>query len=124
MMLTFMYLGFIAIAIPFVSFFIIGMLLNAFGQSVLTVVMTSEVVGKSTMTSRGESLGIVNAIGSVATITAPILVGMLFEHHSTLPYILCSILSFVAFLIMRTYSFGKYKERLKPVVEHPEEIVI
>lgn len=124
LMLIFLSVGFISIAIPFVGFFILGMLLNAFGQAVLTVVMTSEVVGKSTNTTRGEALGVVNAIGSVATITAPILVGMLFQHHTTLPYILCSVLSFVAYLIMRTYSFGKYREPLKPVVEHPEEIVI
>jgi len=124
LMLGFFSIGFLLICIHSLPLFILGTILNAFGQSILTVVMTSEIVGEAHVSERGESLGVLNAISSSATIAAPILAGSLFQSHVLLPYIICSILSFIALLIMRGYKFSKNPQIVDATTVLPEEVVI
>jgi MFS transporter, DHA1 family, tetracycline resistance protein len=99
-MLGFFAFGFLSMTFPFIWFFILGMIFTAFGQSTLNVAMTSEIVGEASITERGESVGILSAIASAAMVLAPLISGSIFQIKPFLPYILCSILSVLALVIM------------------------
>lgn len=124
MMLCVFSIGFLVICIPFLPFFILGVICNAFGQSILTVVMTSEIVGESDNLERGEALGVLNSIGSLSTIIAPVLAGSLFQIKLFLPYISASVISLIAFFILKSYKFVAHKNPLEAAIELPEETVI
>ncbi|MEK7644533.1 MAG: MFS transporter [Patescibacteria group bacterium] len=107
--------GFFLMAIPKIGFFIIGNIITAFGQSILRVAITSEVVGEAETKARGQAMGVLMAIMSVAAIVAPLLAGILFEFKHFLPFIFSALLSLTAFSIVAGRKFTKIDKIIFPV---------
>ena len=70
--------------------FYVSLVLNAIGQSVLRVVVTSQVAGKADPKMKGETLGILSSIMAASMATAPLIAGMLFELKNVLPFLVAS----------------------------------
>lgn len=93
-------IGFFAMAIHNLIIFFAGMFLVFLSQSILRVVMSSGAAGIAGHQRRGEVLGIMSSILSLAMVIGPIVAGAVFTAHKSLPYILGGIAVFAAFLIM------------------------
>ena len=82
-----------------VSLFILALPFFATSQSVLRVVLTSQVAGKTDPLMKGEAIGILSSLMSACMIVGPILSGALFEMHDSLPYLVTSLVMAVSLLI-------------------------
>ncbi len=100
-------IGFACMAYPTLWFFIIGLVFAAFGQSVLRVAITSEVLGESDERSRGQATGVLSAIQNSASIVAPLIAGYLFEFKDTLPYMAAGIISIATIIYISNRKFAK-----------------
>lgn len=79
--------------------FILGLIGITFGQSILRVVITSQIVGNSPE-KRGEIFGATASIMSLAMIIGPFLAGTLFVSHEKLPFIFSGILALISLAIL------------------------
>ncbi len=102
-----MYYGLLVLGRAFAFFsigylwvFLVGLLLNAFSQSLLRIVITSEVAGMCEENVRGETLGVLTSLSSLCMTIAPLLAGFLFEMNIKIPFILASIICVFAFFIV------------------------
>ena len=89
---------------PSVYFLICGIVFHVFSHSLLRVVMTSRAAGIAGHLRRGEVLGIMSSVLSLAMIGGPLLAGSLFEIKPFLPFAACSLALASGFLIMKYYS--------------------
>ncbi|MFA5871919.1 MAG: MFS transporter [Parcubacteria group bacterium] len=92
--------GFLIMGIKFLFIFSIGMLIIAFGQSILRVVMTSQIVGNTRQDSRGEIIGITSSIQWLGMTIAPIIAGAIFTSQNNFPFILSGVYMLIAFVII------------------------
>jgi MFS family permease len=81
-------------------FFTAGILLNVFSQSLLRVVLTSRTAGMAGDHRRGEVLGVMSSVLSVATIGGPLFAGLLFSVKTFLPFVLSALVLVCGFLLM------------------------
>ena len=79
--------------------FLVGLVLVTFGQSVLRVVMTSQIVSANPQ-NRGELLGILSSIASLGMILAPLIAGLTFQYNISWPFYLAAFYAFIAFIIV------------------------
>jgi DHA1 family tetracycline resistance protein-like MFS transporter len=86
MMLCFLIVGLLLFVTKSIYLFAVSVLLNGTGQSVLRVVLTSQVAGAADPQSKGEKLGILSSFMSASMVVGPIIAGILFEIHDTFPY--------------------------------------
>jgi len=94
------------------SLFLVAVFVGAFSESVLRVVLTSRAVGLAGEEKRGETLGVLSSIISLAMILGPILSGFLFQIKSDLPFWASAFYGFLALLIMFFFfKRNKTKER-------------
>jgi len=94
------------------SLFLVAVFVGAFSESVLRVVLTSRAVGLAGEEKRGETLGVLSSIISLAMILGPILSGFLFQIKSDLPFWASAFYGFLALLIM-FFFFKRNKRRKK-----------
>jgi len=87
MMLWFLIVGLLLFVTKSIYLFALSVLLNGTGQSVLRVVLTSQVAGAADPQSKGEKLGILSSFTAASMVIGPIVAGILFEVHDTLPYV-------------------------------------
>ena len=71
--------------------FIVATLFIGTGQSVLRVVLTSQVAGAADPQSKGEKLGMLSSLMSMCMVIGPIISGPLFEINDTFPYYLAGV---------------------------------
>ncbi len=71
--------------------FIVATLFIGTGQSVLRVVLTSQVAGAANPQSKGEKLGMLSSLMSMCMVIGPIISGPLFEIDDTFPYYLAGV---------------------------------
>jgi len=93
--------AFLLMGIHNVYLFIFGMIINVFTQSVLRVVISSRVAGIAGHFRRGEALGVMSSVLSAAMITGPLVAGLVFEAHPSLPFIFGALSLGAAFLVMK-----------------------
>lgn len=96
--------------------FVLGLIFLAFGQGVLRVVMTSQTAGAAGNQSRGEILGALSAVASLAAVLGPLMGGWLFEAGYELPFFASAIMMFFSVAIV--YFF---KNRFKNI-QLPEDV--
>jgi MFS family permease len=100
-------------ALPFKTAFLFGLVVTAFGQSTMRVVMNSQIIGFSAKNQQGEMMGILASLMSLSMIVGPILGGAVYEISEKLPFILAGIILFITFIfILKTYKKIKPKEHL------------
>ena len=73
--------------------FYIAVVLLASAQSILRVVITSRVAGLAPPHMKGEVLGIMTSLIAASMVFAPVIAGLLFEVHISLPFFLGTILT-------------------------------
>jgi len=92
-------IGFLLLSTSILGIFIIGLIGTTFGQSILRVVLTSQIVGNS-LERKGETLGAMTAVMSLAMIIGPLVAGALFVSHVKWPFIISGILSLISLIIL------------------------
>lgn len=117
-MLIIFAVGFILLGSSVFWIFCIALLLTTFGQSILRVVITSQVVGKSPNTERGEVLGIMSSITSLSMMIGPFLAGILYGDNKTWPFYFGALCLLFAFLVL----YQKRKELKNSPL--PEDVVM
>jgi MFS transporter, DHA1 family, tetracycline resistance protein len=98
--------------------FCIGLLFTTFGQSVLRVVMTSQVVGYAPSAHRGEVLGIMASLTSLSMTISPFISGILYEKNTRLPFWTSAVYLSLAFVVLYQKRRQLAKEKL------PEDVVM
>jgi len=117
-MLIIFSLGFILLSSHILFIFCLALILTTFGQSILRVVMTSQVVGKSLKTERGEILGIMSSITSLSMMIGPFLAGIMYGQNKAWPFYFGALCLLLAFWVL----YQKRKElRNSPL---PEDVVM
>jgi len=111
--------AYLIMALPFKSAFIIGLIITAFGQSIMRVVMNSQIIGFSEKKEQGEMMGILASIMSLSMILGPLIGGAVYEAHPSWPFLLSSIILFVTFVFV--YKTYKNKRHIDHVDLHPIE---
>ena len=107
-------LGYLVMAMPFKFVFLFGLIITAFGQSLMRVIMTSQIIGFSSKEEQGENMGILASIISLSMILGPLLGGSVYEAHPSLPFILAGIILFITFVfVFKTYKKIKPHEHIE-----------
>ncbi|NCN25535.1 hypothetical protein COT94_02565 [Candidatus Falkowbacteria bacterium CG10_big_fil_rev_8_21_14_0_10_37_14] len=109
-------IGFLLSASSSLSVFIFGLLGITFAQSVLRVVFTSQIAGQSG-DRKGEILGALTGMMSLAMIIGPLTAGALFTTHHTWPFIISGLLSLIAFVILyqQRRQLTKFDQTIQPL---------
>jgi DHA1 family tetracycline resistance protein-like MFS transporter len=114
-------IGYLVMAMPFKFAFLFGLVITAFGQSLMRVIMTSQIIGFSNKEEQGENMGVLVSIMSLSMILGPLLGGFVYETHPSLPFVLAGIILFITFI----FIFNTYK-KIKPhehIEVEPVEVV-
>ena len=98
--------GYLVMAMPFKFAFISGLVITAFGQSLMRVIMTSQIIGFSKKEEQGENMGILASTMSLSMILGPLLGGFLYETHPSLPFVLSGVILLITFI----FIFNTYKK--------------
>lgn len=93
-------LGFLLLSSRIFFIFAIALVPITFGQSILRVVMTSQVVSKSSQSQRGEVLGILSSVASLSMVIGAFLAGMLYRENSDMPFIFSAFCLLLAFIVL------------------------
>lgn len=109
--------AFLLMGIGNIYLFFLGLIINVFAQSVLRVVISSRVSGMAGKEKRGEAMGVMSSVLSAAMITGPLIAGLVFEAHPSLPFIFGALSLITAFFVM------KFSCRLGQEECDPESIV-
>jgi len=114
-------LGFFLLSSSVLSIFIVGLIGMTFGQSILRVVLTSQIVANS-LDKKGEVLGAMTSVMSLSMIVGPLFAGALFVSHVTWPYLISGGLAFVALAIL--YINRKRMSKYDNDIEVPNDQTI
>ena len=89
--------------------FIIATLFIGTGQSVLRVVLTSQVAGTADPQSKGEKLGMLSSLMSICMVLGPVFSGPLFELSDLYPYYLSAV--YLVLGLIMTYRYSRKEMR-------------
>ncbi|EKD63808.1 MAG: hypothetical protein ACD_51C00194G0002 [uncultured bacterium] len=93
-------IGFLLMSTASLSVFIIGIAITTFAQSILRIVMTNQITAKADQNAKGETLGVLSSVMSLAMIVGPIAAGFLFEISENIPFLVSTAILIVAFMIV------------------------
>ncbi|MEI6835780.1 MAG: MFS transporter [Candidatus Falkowbacteria bacterium] len=93
-------IGFVLMGISLLASLILGVILLSLSQSILRVVMTSQITKKGDAKEQGLILGVLSSVMSLSMIIGPILAGALFSWKINLPFWASAIFSLMAFIII------------------------
>ena len=93
-------LGFFFMGISFLLTLMIGLFLLSVSQSILRVVMTSQITKNSNNQNQGMILGILSSVMSLSMIIGPILAGALFSIKINFPFWASACFGILAFIIL------------------------
>ena len=114
--------GFLSMAAGTFSLFIAGLIGVIFGQSVLRVVMNSQIAARADPAKKGETLGIASSVASLSMVVGPFIAGFLFTYNARLPFISGTLFLIAAFFILYHKRNTLAKQRLSPEVPIISEI--
>jgi len=93
--------GYLIMAMPFKFAFILGLVITAFGQSTLRVIMNSQIIGFSNNKEQGEMVGTLTSLMSLSMIIGPILGGFVYGMSASLPFVIGGLILFIIFIIIK-----------------------
>ena len=114
-------IGFALMSTSFLGAFIGGLIGVTFGQSILRVVLTSQIVGNA-HERRGEVLGSMASAMSLAMILGPLSAGALFVAHEKWPFLISAALSLISLIIL--VCNRKALKKAIPVIVVPNDQTI
>ncbi|MDD5433385.1 MAG: MFS transporter [Candidatus Pacebacteria bacterium] len=106
-LLLFFGAGFLLMAWPKLIWFVVGLIAMTFANSVLRVVMTSNISEQSNNGQEGELMGVLSSVGAVATILGPLVAGAAFEIKPNIPFFVSALFGFLAFWILISHNQKK-----------------
>ncbi len=112
--------GFIILGFSFLVSLAIGLFFLSVSQSILRVVMTSQITKDGDIREQGMILGVLSSVMSLSMIIGPIVAGVLFTQQIYLPFIAGAGFTFLAFIII----FYHKKKRSQKVLISEEELII
>ena len=71
--------------------FVLSAFFISTGQSVLRVVLTSQIAGRAELHSKGEKIGTLSSLMAACMALGPLIAGPLFDLHISLPYVAASV---------------------------------
>ncbi len=109
-------IGFFLMSSSLLGIFIIGVIGLTFGQSILRVVLTSQMVGNA-LERKGEVLGAMTSVMSLAMIIGPIIGGALFVSHPTWPFLASGIITLIslAILYINRKRLSRFIQKTEPI---------
>jgi DHA1 family tetracycline resistance protein-like MFS transporter len=112
-------LCYVLMATPYKWVFIVGIIISAFGQSLLRVTMTSQTINNSPKHEQGETLGILTSFMSLSMVIAPLIGGLLYGYNIAWPFLFSASVLTLAFIIVSIiYVYIKPKKHVEaPIVE-------
>ena len=119
--------GFLLMSGKNLPVFIIGLMLMSFAQSIVRVVMTSQITAKADQKTKGETLGVLSSIMSLAMILGPIVSGFMFGIREDIPFLTSTAVLIVAFMIVAgdkrlgARALGAKKKEEELITESLEE---
>lgn len=101
-------IGYLLFASQNLFFFMLGLIPVVIGQSLLRVVISSRVAGIAGHKHRGEAMGVMSSVISIAMIIGPIAGGLLYGYAHSGPFILASLMLLIAFFVIKSekHRFG------------------
>lgn len=115
-------IGFLFLNIAYLPFFVVALILTTFGQSILRVVMTSQVVSFTEKTNRGEVLGIMSSITSLSMTLSPFIAGALYGFNRSLPFLVCACYLFIASWVLYNKRSLLANEKLEDTITMESQI--
>ena len=100
MMLILFGIGFIFLCFNNIYGLLFALILTTFSQSTLRGVMNSNIIKEVDNHSKGETLGILSSIASLAMIIGPIITGFIYAKNIYSPFYVSAFMLFVAFLFV------------------------
>ncbi len=108
--------GYLVMALHYKFAFLFGLVVTAFGQSTLRVVMSSQIIGFADKNKQGEMMGILASLMSLSMILGPLIGGIVYGINDSLPFVFAGIISFITFLfVYNTYKKIGNKEHIDVV---------
>jgi len=104
------------------AFFIIGLVGTTLGQSVLRVVMNSQIAAQADPKAKGEALGIAASVASLSMVIGPFIAGYAFQYDKRMPFAVASVFLVVAFVVLYHKRKMLKKENLSADVPIISEI--
>lgn len=114
--------GFFLMSSSALGIFIAGLIGLTFSQSILRVVLTSQIVGNS-LERKGEVFGAMTSTMSLAMIVGPLLAGAFFVYQSKLPFIFSGVFSLVSLLILYFNRNRINKFNTKAEIQNDQTII-
>lgn len=93
--------GYFLVAAHSLSFLAAGIIITIFSQSLLRVIVSSRAAEIAGRERRGEVLGIMSSVLSVALVVGPLIAGSLFETRHFLPFAFAGLSLVAGFFIMK-----------------------
>ena len=100
MLLVIFAVGFLLMSAGGFSLFIAGLVGVIFGQSVLRVVMNSQIASQADPMRKGEALGIASSVASLSMVVGPFAAGYLFDYNARIPFVMGALVLLGAFFIL------------------------
>lgn len=117
-MLALYAVGLLLLGVPYLPIFIIAFVINTFGQSVLRVVMMSQIVAQTDASSKGETLGVTSSLTSLSMAIGPLVAGALFGVWFGIPFIMSALCLLAAFFVL----YRKRKELKFTSPAHAQDV--
>lgn len=102
-MIAMLVIALVSMGLRLLPLFYFGLLLMATAQSVLRVVITSQVAGKAPPSMKGEKLGILTSLMAAMMVIGPVIAGALYEIRDYLPFIGGAAFMLIALAIALQY---------------------
>lgn len=112
-------IGYLLFASHHLIIFMLGFIPVVLGQSLIRVVVSSRVAGIAGQQHRGEAMGIMSSILSLAMVIGPLLGGVLYTRLLSGPFLLSSVVLLIAFFIIKLQknTFGEKHDDDAGIVE-------
>lgn len=112
-------LGYVLFAMHSLVLFVIGFVPVVIGQSLLRVVISSRVAGIAGHKKRGEAMGVMSSVLSLAMVVGPLLAGILYTRYLSGPFLLSALVLVFAFFVIKSErnTFGEKHDDSAGVVE-------
>ncbi len=93
-------IGFLGFASEEFAIFFVFLILFSFAQSIVRVVSNSQIVGNADPSQKGEIMGIVQGLTSLASIIMPPISGFAFERLISAPWYIAAVFMLIALLLI------------------------
>ncbi|MCX6800114.1 MAG: MFS transporter, partial [Candidatus Falkowbacteria bacterium] len=114
-------LGFLLMSSSWLGIFTLGIIGTTFGQSILRIVLTSQIVGNS-YDRKGQVLGAMNSAMSLAMIIGSLFAGALFLGHVKWPFLTAFMLGLASLATL--YINGKRLSKFAKNIDVPNDETI